>query len=60
MARAGESSEAEPDEGGPQTEGEREKPQAVTAAVEQSPAQNPQAAPIETRTGQQGPEQPAP
>ena len=60
MARAGESSEAEPDEGGPQTEGEREKPQAVTAAVEQSPAQNPQAAPSETRTEQQGPEQPAP
>ena len=60
MARAGESSEAEPDEGGPQTEGEREKPQAVTAAVEQSPAQNPQAAPGETRTEQQGPEQPAP
>ena len=60
MARAGESSEAEPDEGGPQTEGEREKPQAVTAAVEQSPAQNPEAAPAETRTGQQGPEQPAP
>jgi small subunit ribosomal protein S2 len=60
MARAGESSEAEPDEGGPQTEGEREKPQAITAAVEQSPAQNPEAAPSETRTGQQGPEQPAP
>lgn len=60
MARAGESSEAEPDEGGPQTEGEREKPQAVTAAVEQSPAQNPEAAPSETRTEQQGPEQPAP
>lgn len=60
MARAGESSEAEPDEGGPQTEGEREKPQAVTAAVEQSPAQNPEAAPSETQTEQQGPEQPAP
>jgi len=60
MARAGESSEAEPDEGGPQTEGEREKPQAVTAAVEQSPAQNPEPAPSETQTGQQGPEQPAP
>lgn len=60
MARAGESSEAEPDEGGPQPEGEREKPQAVTAAVEQSPAQNPQADPSETRTEQQGPEQPAP
>lgn len=60
MARAGDSSEAELDEGGPQTEGEREKPQAVAAAVEQSPAQNPEAAPIETRTGQQGPEQPAP
>jgi len=60
MAHAGESSEAEPDEGGPQTEGEREKPQAVTAAVEQSPAQNPEAAPSETRTEQQGLEQPAP
>lgn len=60
MARAGESSEAEPDEGGPQTEGEREKPQAVTAAVEQSPAQNPEAAPSETQTEQRGPEQPAP
>ena len=60
MAHAEESSEAQPDEGVPQTEGEREKPQAVTAAVQQSPAQNPQAAPIGTGTEQQGPEQPAP
>ncbi len=60
MARAEESAESEADEGIPQTEGEREKPQAVTAAFEQSPAQNPEAPPSETQTEQREPEQPAP